>query len=339
MLRCQTPPSFTRRQALALAAGSIAGALAAVVPLHALAQAASWPTKPVRLVIPFPAGGSTDIVGRLVADKLSQSLNQPFVIDNRAGAGGTTGSDLVAKAPPDGYTVLMGTSSTHAIASSLYTKLPYDAARDFAPVTLLGTATILLVVHPDVPANSVRELIALAKAQPNKLSYGSTGNGSVSHLTAEYFKSMAGVEMQHVPYKGDSPMTVDLVAGRVSVAFGTAVAFLPYVQSGKLRALAVTNAKLSPVVPSLPTVASAGLAGFEALQWFGLLAPAGTPKEIVAKLNDEVGKVLRQADVRERLQGLGMDVVGDGPDAFSGFMRAEGVKWGKIVKDSGAKVD
>jgi tripartite-type tricarboxylate transporter receptor subunit TctC len=195
------------------------------------------------------------------------------------------------------------------------------------------------VVHPEVPANSVRELIALAKAQPNKLSYGSTGNGSVSHLTAEYFKSMAGVEMQHVPYKGDSPMTVDLVAGRVGVAFGTAVAFLPYVQSGKLRALAVTNAKPSPVAPSLPTVASAGLAGFEALQWFGLLAPAGTPKEIVAKLNDEVGKVLRQADVRERLQGLGMDVVGNGPEAFAGFMRAEGVKWGKIVKDSGAKVD
>jgi tripartite-type tricarboxylate transporter receptor subunit TctC len=338
-MTCQSSPPFTRRRALAAVAGGLASAVAATSPLCAMAQAA-WPAKPVRLVIPFPAGGSTDIVGRLIADRLSQNLQQPFVIDNRAGAGGTSGSDLVAKAPADGYTVLMGTSSTHAIASSLYAKLPYDTARDFAPVTLLGTATILLVVHPSVSANSVRELIALAKAQSTRLNYGSTGNGSVSHLTAEYFKSMAGIEMQHVPYKGDSPMTIDLVAGRIGVAFGTAVAFLPYVQTGKLRALAVTNAKPSPVAPGLPTVASSTeLAGFEALQWFGLLAPAGTNKEIVAKLNDEVGKVLRQGDVRERLLGLGMEVAGEGPETFARFMRTEGAKWGKIVKDSGAKVD
>ena len=337
MLQSSPPTRFTRRSALAALTSTIGGALGAISPLRAVAQA--WPARPVRLVIPFPAGGSTDIVGRLLADKLSQSLGQPFVIDNRAGAGGTMGSDLVAKAAADGYTVLMGTSSTHAIASSLYAKLPYDAARDFAPVTLLGTATILLVVHPSLPANSVRELITLAKAQPTSISYGSTGNGSVSHLTAEYFKSVAGIEMQHVPYKGDAPMTVDLVAGRIGVAFGTAVAFLPYVQSGKLRALAVTNAKPSPVAPSLPTVAASGLPGFEALQWFGLLAPAGTPKETVVRLSDEVANTLRQSDVRERLQSLGMEVVGDGPDAFAAFMRAENAKWAEVVKNAGVKVD
>jgi len=305
----------------------------------AAAQAQGWPNKPVRFVIPFPAGGSTDIVGRLIGEKLGQSLGQPFVIDNRAGAGGTTGSDLVAKAAPDGYTLLMGTSSTHAIASSLYAKLPYDATRDFAPVSLLGTATILLVVNPSVPAKSVRELVALAKAQPGQLTFASSGNGSVSHLTGEYFKSLAGIDMQHIPYKGDSPMTVDLVSGRVSMAFGTAVAFLPYVQSGKLNALAVTNAKPSAVAPGLPTVADAGLNGFEALQWFGLLMPAATPKEIVDKLQSEVARVLRMPDVRERLQGLGIEIVGSSPDAFASFMQAETRKWGKIVKDSGAKVD
>ena len=304
----------------------------------AFAQAA-WPAKPIRLVIPFPAGGSTDIVGRLVAEKLSQSLGQPVVVDNRGGAGGTTGSDVVAKAAPDGYTLLMGTSSTHAIAPALYPKLPYDVARDFTPITLLGTATILMVVHPSVPAKSVAEFVALAKSKPGQLMFGSTGNGSVSHLTAEHFKTASGIDMQHVPYKGDTPMTLDLVAGRLHVAFGTAVAFLPQVQAGKLNALAVTDAKPSPVAPQLPTVAASGLAGFEALQWFGLLAPAGTPKDILTRLHSEVAKALQLPEVQERLQGLGMQIVGGGPDQFGSFMRSESVKWGRIVRDSGAKVD
>jgi tripartite-type tricarboxylate transporter receptor subunit TctC len=303
------------------------------------AFAQAWPAKPIKLVIPFPAGGSTDIVGRLIADKLSQSLGQPVVVDNRAGAGGTAGSDVAAKSPPDGYTLLLGTSSTHAIAPALYPKLPYDVTRDFVPVSLLGTATILMVVHPSVQAKSVAEFVALAKAKPGQLMFGSTGNGSVSHLTAEYFKSGAGIDMQHVPYKGDSPMTLDLVAGRVQVAFGTAVAFLPYVQSGKLNALAVTDAKPSPIAPKLPTVAASGLPGFEALQWFGLLAPAGTPKDIVARVNADVGKALQQPDVQEKLQGLGMQIVGGPADSFGAFLRTEAAKWGKIVKDSGAKVD
>ena len=300
---------------------------------------AQWPGKPVRFVVPFPAGGSTDVVARIVAEHLRQSLGQSFVIDNRAGAGGTVGSDVVAKSAPDGYTMLIGTSSTHAIAAGLYgTKLPYDQVKDFAPVTLLGSATILLVLHPSVAAKSVPELIALAKAKPGTLNFASSGNGGVSHLTGEYFKSLAGIDMQHVPYKGDTPMITDLVAGRVSLAFGTAVAFLPYVQKGTLHALAVTNAKPSPVAPNLPTVAQT-LPGFEALQWFGLLMPAGTPPEIVAKLNAETVKILHLPEVRERFQAMGLEIVGNTPEQFAAFMRAETAKWGKIVKDSGAKID
>ena len=300
---------------------------------------AQWPGKPVRFVVPFPAGGSTDVVARIVAEHLRQSLGQSFVIDNRAGAGGTVGSDVVAKSAPDGYTMLIGTSSTHAIAAGLYgTKLPYDQVKDFAPVTLLGSATILLVLHPSVAAKSVPELIALAKAKPGTLNFASSGNGGVSHLTGEYFKSLAGIDMQHVPYKGDTPMITDLVAGRVSLAFGTAVAFLPYVQKGTLHALAVTNAKPSPVAPGVPTVAQT-LPGFEALQWFGLLMPAGTPPDIVAKLNAEAVKVLHLPEVRERFQAMGLEVVGNTPEQFAAFMRAETVKWGKVVKDSGAKID
>ena len=298
-----------------------------------------WPAKPVRFVVPFPAGGSTDVVGRIVAEHLRQGLGQTFVIDNRAGAGGTVGSDVVAKAAPDGYTMLICTSSTHAIASGLYgSKLPYDQVKDFAPVTLLGSATILLVVHPSVAAKTVPELIALAKAKPGTLNFASSGNGGVSHLTGEYFKSLAGIEMQHVPYKGDTPMITDLVAGRVSLAFGTAVAFLPYVQKGTLHALAVTNAKPSPVVPGLPTVAQT-LPGFEALQWFGILMPVGTPAEIVARLNAEILRILRLPEVRERFQAMGIEISGNSPEQFAAFMRAETAKWGKIVKESGAKID
>ncbi len=305
----------------------------------ASANAQNWPAKPVRFVVPFPAGGSTDVVGRIIAEHLRQGLGQPFVIDNRAGAGGTVGSDVVAKAAPDGYTMLICTSSTHAIASGLYgSKLPYDQVRDFSPVTLIGSATILLVVHPSVAAKTVPELIALAKARPGTLNFASSGNGGVSHLTGEYFKSLAGIQMQHVPYKGDTPMITDLVAGRVSLAFGTAVAFLPYVQKGTLHALAVTNAKPSPVAPNLPTVAQT-LPGFEALQWFGLLMPAGTPPEIVSRLNAEVVKILRLPEVRERLQAMGIEIVGNTPAEFAAFMRDETAKWGRIVKDSGARID
>jgi len=303
------------------------------------ARAQAWPARPIRLVIPFPAGGSTDVVGRLIGEKIARSLAQPVIVENRAGAGGTLGSDVVAKAPPDGYTFLLGTSSTHAIAPALYAKLAYDPVRDFAPVTLLGTATILMVVHPSVPAKTVAEFIAWAKARPGQVMFGSTGNGSVSQLTAEYFKSLAGIDMQHVPYKGDTPMTLDLVAGRVQVAFGTAVAFLPHVQAGKLHMLAVTDANPSPVAPGVPTVSASGLPGFEALQWFGLLAPTGTPADVVSRMHAEAAKALQAPDVNDKLQGLGMQIVASGPESFGSFMRAESAKWGKIVRDSGAKLD
>ena len=304
-----------------------------------LCAAQTWPTKALKLVIPFPAGGSTDIVGRLLAEKLTTSLGQTVIVENRAGAGGTTGSDVVAKAAADGYTLLIGTSSTHAIAPALYDRLSYDSIKDFSPIALIGTATILLVAHPALPVSSVTELIALAKSQPTALSFGSTGNGSVSHLTAEYFKSTAGVAIEHIPYKGDAPMTIDLVSGRISIAFGTAVAFLPYVQSGKLKALAVTSAQASPIAPTLPTVSESGLKGFEALQWFGVFAPNGVSSAIVTRLNAEVNRVLKLTEVGQKFESLGIEMSNTTQEQFAQFIRDENTKWAKIVKVSGAKVD
>jgi tripartite-type tricarboxylate transporter receptor subunit TctC len=315
---------------------TVLAGLAGTFALPVAAQ--TFPSRPVRLVVPFPAGGSTDVVARLVAEKLSQSLGQPVVVENRAGAGGTIGSEAVAKSPPDGYTLLLGTSSTHAVAPSLYPKLGYDPVRDFAPAVLIGTATVLVLVHPSVPVRNAAELITYAKANPSKLSYGSTGNGSISHLIAEYFKSAAGIQMQHVPYKGDSPLATDLLSGQVQVAFGTAAAFLQHVQSGKLRALAITDAKPSPIAPNLPTVAET-VRDFEALQWFGFFAPAGTPRDVVLRMNGDINKVLQMRDVVDKLQGLGIAVSGGSPEQFATFLRGEAGKWAKIVKDSGAKVD
>lgn len=326
-----------KKHYLHILSSCIITALFAIPAIATFAQA--YPAKPVRMVVPFPAGGATDIVGRLVAQKLSEAWGQQVIVDNRGGAGGTIGSDVVAKSAPDGYTILVATSSTHAIAPSLYSKLAYDPVRDFTPVTLLASATILLAVHPSVPAKTVKELIALAKGQPKALSFASSGNGGISHLIGEQFKSMAGIQMLHVPYKGDTPALVDLASGQVSLMFGTAVSFLPYVKAGRLKALAVTNPKRSPIVPDIPTVAESGLPGFEALQWFGIFAPAGTPKDIVARLHGEIVKILRVPDVRERLSSLGADVVGNTPEQFAAFQRADAAKWTKVVKESGAKID
>ena len=312
-----------------------AAALATSVP----GRAQVYPAKPIRMIVPFPAGGATDIVARLVAQKLTDRIGQQVIVDNRGGAGGTIGSDVAAKAPSDGYNILVGTSSTHAIAPSLYAKLPYDPVRDFTPVTLLATATILLAMHPSVPARNVKELIALAKREPNALSYASSGNGGISHLIGEHFKSLSGIQMLHVPYKGDTPALVDLASGQVSLMFGTAVSFLPYVKTRRLNALAVTNPKRSPVVPDVPTVAESGLPGFDALQWFGVYAPAGTSREIVTRLNSEITSILRMAEIRERFAGLGADVAGGSAEDFAAFQRAEVAKWTKIVKASGAKIE
>jgi len=315
----------------------LAAVLLAIASGAAVAQA--YPVKPVRMVVPFPAGGATDIVGRLIAQKLSESWGQQVIVDNRGGAGGTIGSDIAAKSAPDGYTMLVGTSSTHAIAPSLYSKLPYDPVRDFAPVTLVASATILLAVHPSVPAKNVRDLIALAKRKPNALSFASSGNGGISHLIGEHFKSVGGIQMLHVPYKGDTPALVDLVGGQVHLMFGTAVSFLPYVKAGRLNALAVTNPKRSPIAPDVPTVAESGLPGFEALQWFGIFVPAGASKDIVARLNGEIVKIVRLPDIRERMTSLGADVVGSTPEQFAAFQKTDTAKWARVVKESGAKID
>jgi len=304
-----------------------------------LAHAQSYPNKTIRMIVPFPAGGATDIVARLVAQKLGDAIGQQVIVDNRGGAAGTIGSDLAAKSPPDGYTILIGTSSTHAIAQSLYAKLPYDSIKDFTPVVGIATATIVLSMHPSVPAKTVRELIVLAKAKPDALSFASSGSGGVSHLVGEMFKAQAGVQMLHIPYKGDAPALADLVGGQVSLEFGTALSFLPYIQSGRLKALAVTSLKRSQVMPDVPTVAESGLKGFEALQWFGVFAPAGTRAEVVTRLNTEIVKILQTADMRERLTKLASEVMADTPEQFAAFQKAEIAKWARVVKDSGARID
>ena len=304
-----------------------------------LAHAQSYPNKTIRMIVPFPAGGATDIVARLVAQKLGEAVGQQVIVDNRGGAAGTIGSDLAAKSPPDGYTILIGTSSTHAIAQSLYAKLPYDSIRDFTPVIGIATATIVLSMHPSVPAKTVRELIVLAKAKPDALSFASSGSGGVSHLVGEMFKAQAGVQMLHIPYKGDAPALADLVGGQVSLEFGTALSFLPYIQSGRLKALAVTSLRRSQVMPDVPTVAESGLKGFEALQWFGVFAPAGTRAEVVTRLNTEIVKILQTADMRERLTKLASEVMADSPEQFAVFQKAEIAKWARVVKDSGARID
>jgi len=311
----------------------------AAVVVSSVAEAQTYPLKSVRIIVPFPAGGATDIMARLVAQRLSEMWGQQVIVDNRGGAAGTIGSDLAAKSAPDGYTILVGTSSTHAIAQSLYAKLPYDSVKDFAPVTGLATSTIVLSTHPSVPAKSVRELIALAKAQPNALSFASSGSGGVSHLVAEMFKSQAGIQMLHVPYKGDTQALADLVGGQVSLEFGTALSFIPHIQAGKLKALAVTSLARSPVMSDVPTVAESGLKGFEALQWYGLFAPAGTPREIVARINADTVKTLRTNDMKERLAKLASDVVANTPDEFAAFQKSEINKWAQVVKQSGAHID
>ena len=315
-----------------------AGALLAAFALLSHAQA-PFPTKPIRIVVPFPAGGTTDILARAVAQKLTETLGQSVVVDNRPGAGGNIGAELVAKSPPDGYTLLMGTVGTHAINASLYAKMPYDHVKDFAPVILVAGVPNVLVVNPSVPANSVQELIAYIKANPGKVNFASSGSGTSIHLSGELFKTMAGVSMTHVPYKGSTPALTDLMGGQVQLMFDNLPSSLPQIKAGKLRALAVTSAQRASALPDVPTVAEAGLPGFEASSWFGLLAPAGTPKDVVAKLNAEVAKWLATPEAREKLASQGAIAAGQSPEDFTRHIAAETAKWQKVVKESGAKVD
>lgn len=303
------------------------------------AHAQQWPAKPVKLVVPFTAGGSTDTVARIISEKLTPRIGQPVLVENKAGAGGAIGSDFVAKSAPDGYTYLVGTSSTMAIAPWVYTKLPYNPTRDFAPVTLLGTADIIVVVHSSVPIRNTRQLLDYAKANPGKLTFASGGNGSISHLLGEYFKSMAKVDMLHVPYKGDAQMVTDMLGGQVNLAFGTAVAWLPHIKSGKVSAVAVTNPKRSTTLTDLPTLSESGVPGYEAVQWFGIAAPTGTPPEVVSRMHTEIKAILEMPDVRKRFTDLGFDVVGNTPAEFTQFLRDENAKWKKVAEIAGTKLD
>lgn len=302
------------------------------------AQAQSYPSRPVRLVLPFAAGGLVDVPGRILAQKLSEALGQPVVVENRAGAGSTIGADNVAKSKPDGYT-LMITSTTHVISANLYKQLPYDSLRDFTTIMKLAEGPYVLVVHPSLAANSVPDLVALAKAQPGRIDYASSGNGSSQHLVAALFCAMSGAPLNHIPYKGSDRATQDIIGGQVKVGFvGTPIA-LPHVKSGRLRALAVSTARRSAEMPGVPTLAEAGVAGYEATIWMGLFAPAGLPREIVARLHGEVGRVLAAPEARAAIAATGLEVSLSTPEEFAAFVRAEHAKWGKVVRDTGATVN
>ena len=305
----------------------------------AVTGAQSYPAKPIRIVVPFPAGGPLDVTARAIGQKLSEAWGQPVVIDNRPGAGGNIGADLVAKSAPDGYTILEGALSTHAVNVSLYGKMPYDPLKDFAPITLVATTPNVLVVNPGLPVHSVPELVAYAKAHPGALSFGSGSNGSAGHLAGELFKMEAGVDMVHVPYKGAAPALQGLLAGDTQLMFDNLASSTPQLKAGKLTALAVTTARRTALMPELPTLAESGLPGFDIYTWWGFLAPAGTPKEIVAKWNTEVVRILSSPEMKAFFAQQGAEPAPTTPDQFAELIRSEIPKYAKIVKASGAKVD
>jgi tripartite-type tricarboxylate transporter receptor subunit TctC len=309
-------------------------ATCALALVASLAHAQQYPARAVRIIVPSAPGGGTDITARILAPKLSEQLGQQFVVENRAGAGTMIGGEAVARATPDGYTLLMGIS-TLAINPATHKKVPYDALKDFAPITHVVSLPNVLVTHPSVPVKTVKELIAFSRARPGELYYASAGVGTSPHLSTELFLLMGGIKMVHVPYKGSGPGIVDIVAGHVSVMTPSILSGLPHIKSGRLRGLGVTSAKRAGGVPDIPTIAEAGLPGYEAVQWFGLLAPAATPREIVSRLHAETVRALQAADVRSRLSADGADPVGSTPEEFAAFIRSETAKWAKVVKQAG----
>ena len=300
--------------------------------------AQTYPTKPIRMIVPFAPGGGTDILARIIGQQLADAWGQPVNVENRAGASGNLGTELVARSAPDGHTLVMAIN-THAVNASLYSKLPFDPVKDFTPVILAATTANILVVHPSVPATTVQELIALAKAQPGKLNYASGGSGTTSHLAAELFKTMAGVDMIHVPYKGGGAAYTDLISGQVQLYFVGIPGTVQYLKAGRLRALAVTTPRRSPAAPEVPTIAEAGLPGFSATTWWGLLAPAGTPQPIIARIDQEVARILKMPEVRAKLDAQGFEPVASTPESFAAFMRSEIELWAKAVKASGARAE
>ncbi len=322
---------ITRRSATALAA--IAWVLAA-----SGVAAQTWPAKPINLVVPFPPGGSSDVLARSLGDKLSQSLGQPVVIESKPGAGATVGADYVAKARPDGYTLLMG-AVHHTIATSVYRKLPYDFEKSFAPITTVALVPNVLVVNARSPATDVKSLVALAKASPGKLSYGSNGNGTVQHLIGTQFSGIAGIELLHVPYKGSAPLTTDLLGGQVDMSFDTLTPLVPHIRAGKLRALAVTTAKRSSTLPDVPTLAESGMKDFDQGTWFGVLAPAATPKEVVEKLNAEMVKIIQSPEFRKRMEEIGAEPVGDTPARMAAQIRDDTAKYARLIKEAKVAIE
>lgn len=328
-------PTPLRRRAVAML-GTVAVVSSMLMGSAVLAQPA-YPTKPIRLIVPFAAGGTTSILARLLADRMSQSIGQPIVVDNRPGAGGNVGMDLVAKAEPDGYTILMGPIGL-AINPALYSKMPFDPPKDLAPIGLYGGVPNLLVVNPSVPATNLAEFIAYAKSNPGKLNYASNGNGTSSHLAAEMLKSAAGLNIVHVPYKGGAPAMQDLIGGQVTMLFDQMPAVLPQVKSGRVRVLGVSSIKHSAAAPDIPPIADT-LPGFDMLVWFGLLAPQGTPSAIIGKLNGEMVKALNEPAFQAQLVGMGVTPMPGSPETFSRYLQSETTRWAKVVKDAGARID
>jgi tripartite-type tricarboxylate transporter receptor subunit TctC len=312
------------------------GATVGLAPAHA---EDAYPNRPIRMVITVPPGGATDFIARTIGAKLSEFLGQPVIIDNRAGASGTIAAAAVAKAEPDGYTLMQNTITTHGIGPHLYAKLPYDSYKDFAPITMLADLPLIMAVNANVPANSLKEMLALIKAQPGKYSFASAGNGTPPHMAGELFKLVTGTDMQHIPYKGSGAAVIDVIAGRVPVMFDAAPSLLPQIRAGKLRALAALSPKRNPLFPEVPTFAELGYPGIDVSLWYGMLAPAGTPPAIIKRLNTELLKVLAAPDVQQKLAAQGAVPVGSTPEQFASFMRAEYERWGPVVQKAGVKVD
>jgi tripartite-type tricarboxylate transporter receptor subunit TctC len=317
------------------ASAMLAAALAAM-PVAVHGQA--YPAKPIRFVIPFSPGGAADVPGRIIGQRLSKSLGQQVIADNRPGAGGGIGAEAVAKSPPDGYTLLM-ISNTHVISRSLYKKQNYDLFKDLSPLMQIGAAPNVLVVHPSLPARNVKQLVALAKSRPGAIDYASSGNGSAQHLFAALFTSLAGVKMTHVPYKGSAQATTDLIAGHIQVSVPGINNVLAHVKAGRLRALGLTGAQRSDELPDVPTIAEAGVPGYEAILWLGIMTPAGTPRDIVARLNGEITRILQQPDVRKSFKDIGTDAVATDPEKFGAYIRSEFAKWAKVVKETGVQAN
>lgn len=314
-------------------------AAAALAPWSAEAQAPdAWPGRPIRFILPFPPGGGTDILGRLIAERLTANLGQPVVTENRGGAGGNVGAEAAAKSTPDGYTIVLVAPSL-AISTSLYSKLNYDPAKDFAPVSLVATVPNVMITHPSVPANTLVEFIRLAKTKPGEMNFGSGGSGTSNHLAGELFNIVAGVKLVHVPYKGVNLAMNDVLSGRIQLVVIGIPAAAPHIKAGKLRALALLAPARSPVLPDVPTVAEAGLPNFEVTTWYGILAPAGTPGPIVARLNAELVKIMHAPEMKEKLDAMATDAVTSTPEEFAGLIRREIVKWGEVVRDAGLKAD